>query len=92
VIQSTLLRYDGTIINDVYPFDIIPPTMTNVCMYLFNCLEDNLAFTDLDLTEVTIWLNQALLMRAKDRNRKFDELLQGRDESWRDLRGKFDNQ
>ncbi|HNX29104.1 MAG TPA: 6-carboxytetrahydropterin synthase [Syntrophomonadaceae bacterium] len=91
-IKSTVLRYDKAILNDIFPFDIISPNLNNIGTYFFNCLDDNVSFMNLKLTEVTIWQNEALLMRVNRRDAELDKLLQGGDDILGNLRGKFYNQ
>ncbi len=78
-VTSTLQRYDGVILNEVFPFMTIEPTHANVAMYFFNCLEDTLAIMDLNLIEISMWEDQDLVKQVKRRSKKLDEMVRGED-------------
>ncbi len=78
-VTVALQRYDGVILNDVFPFNIIEPTHGNVAMYFFNSLEDTLAIMDLKLVEISLWEDQDLVKQVKRRSHKLDEALRGED-------------
>ncbi len=78
-VTATLLRFDGILLNDVFPFDHIEPSHDNIAAYFFNCLEDTVMIKELRLIEVGLWEKQNLVMQIHARNKEYDELLKGED-------------
>lgn len=78
-VTSALHPFDGVILNEVYPFDIIEPTHDNIAMYFFNTLEDTLAMMDLRLVEMNMWEENELIKRITERNPRLGEILRGED-------------
>jgi 6-pyruvoyl-tetrahydropterin synthase len=78
-VTSTLQPFDGVILNEVYPFNIIEPTHDNIAMYFYNILEDTLAMMDLKLLEMSMWEDHDLVKLITQRNSKLGELLRGED-------------
>lgn len=77
IVISTLSRFDDTLLNDVFPFNLIDPTDDNVARYFFNCLEDTLTMKGLHLLEISLWEGETLYTQVTERCSELDEMLKG---------------
>jgi hypothetical protein len=68
------MRYDAVLLNEVFPFNLIEPSMGNAAMYFYNCLEDTLTLMDLVLKEISLGETPDLSQRVSTRNTDMDGL------------------
>jgi len=85
-IVATLMRYDNVILNDVYPFDIIEPNLTNIAKYFFNCVQDVLALMDLGLQSLTIHELPDFRLDITSRSRDIDRQMHTNEDMLQDIR------
>jgi len=92
IVDCTLLRYDGVLLNEAYPFTIIEPSCTNMAMYFFNFLDDNLVLLGMAVKGVTLWENPDDAITVTTRNIEIDALLKrGEEDIFGGLRDKINN-
>ena len=78
-IAATLARFDGTLLNRVFPFDLIEPSHENIAAYFFNLLEDTLVLKELILRELALVENDTPQMTIDTRSTEIEEMLKGED-------------
>ncbi|NMC26765.1 MAG: hypothetical protein GYA42_01305, partial [Syntrophomonadaceae bacterium] len=92
IVDCTLLRYDGVLLNEAYPFTIIEPSCNNMAMYFFNFLDDNLVLLGMAVKGVTLWENPDDAVTVTTRNIEIDALLKrGEEDIFGGLRDKINN-
>ncbi|MCX5779926.1 MAG: 6-carboxytetrahydropterin synthase, partial [Firmicutes bacterium] len=91
-INSTLTRYEDVLLNEVFPFELIEPSLENVAMYFFNCLDDTLCLMDLIIKEITVWENSDSCLKVNSRNRSIDALLYKGEDLLEDIRSRLNAQ
>jgi 6-pyruvoyltetrahydropterin/6-carboxytetrahydropterin synthase len=74
-LNSTLMRFDDVLIDEVFPFTLIEPTVENISMYFFNCLQDSLNLMGLILKRITLLENPDCEINVSMRNVHFDTFL-----------------
>jgi len=92
IVDCTLLRYDGVLLNEAYPFTLIDPSCINMAMYFFNFLDDNLVLLGMAVKGVTLWENPDDAITVNTRNIEIDALLKrGEEDIFGGLRDKINN-
>ncbi|PHJ37895.1 hypothetical protein P378_13200 [Desulforamulus profundi] len=75
-IKTVFVPYENTILNEVYPFNIIQPTTENMALYFYNRLEDTLADLGLSLNTLSVWETPTRGIEVSNRYQEFDRILQ----------------
>lgn len=78
-ITATLARFDGVLLNRLFPFDLIEPSHENIAAYFFNCLEDTLVLKELILKELVLVEDDTPRMTIDARSTDMEEMLKGED-------------
>ncbi len=74
-INSVFTAYEGKVLNELRPFNILQPTTENMAMYFYNRLEDALAELKLGLDSISLWETPLRGIEVSKRNNAFDLLL-----------------
>jgi len=73
-INSTLIPFENTVLNEKFPFNIIQPTTENISMYFFNILQSSLKRIDLKLIKLILWETPTRGIEVTKYNKEFDDL------------------
>lgn len=72
-IATALDPYENTLLNQVYPFNIIQPTTENIAMYFFNRLDEILIKLGLELSQLHLWESPTRGIHVNYHNHLLDE-------------------
>ncbi len=72
-VTSSLGVYENTVLNTIYPFNLIQPTTENIAMYFYNRVDEVLSELGLGLAQLNLWETPTRGIQVSNHNSSLDE-------------------